>query len=525
MDEPVYSPDGKFLWTGSDWIPAPPEGGSNNLNMQDSVIGGDVISNTTINNDPSAVTEAVITALQEMGMLGRVEPQAPPVDIELPQIFNVGDYVEYYSPTNNRWIGNSKVTSINDDGTYKIEVKKSSSVETKHAVVIGTSPGTIRPATKPFDVGSRVFVNWKGYGHYYAGTIAKENPNDTYLIHFDDGDVEDNVDLARIESLNENSEAVKEYIERDTEAEEELIEAFKVFDTNNSGTILAKEYFEILTQMGDNPLSVDDVLNEFAELGISMDSQIDYRELAKFIVASESDGNFMKVEVIIRDAYIEGNILHGYAYDHPKLGESHINTSEIISITYDERATARVETQNTIYVVGPTGWVNLPDNHPFNDTSNQFYTVQGAGIAKCNGTYIPATEFDGVLSYINGDVLLLRWKMGNGDQWWYLADRNSLDTKRGDYYRVRSSSDTPPKTGWIIDDQTEGIMPCPTISGSANQPTLSTYSAGNQVKVEWNGSWWDALIRDINGDKYLIHYVGFDSSWDEWVDSSRIKTV
>ena len=155
MDEPVYSPDGKFLWTGSDWIPAPPEGGSNILNMQDSVIGGDVISNTTINNDPSAVTEAVITALQEMGMLGKVEPQAPPVEIELPQIFNVGDYVEYYSPTNNRWIGNSKVTSINDDGTYKIEVKKSSSVETKHAVVIGTSPGTIRPATKPFDVGSR----------------------------------------------------------------------------------------------------------------------------------------------------------------------------------------------------------------------------------------------------------------------------------------------------------------------------------------------------------------------------------
>ena len=67
MDEPVYSPDGKFLWTGSDWIPAPPEGGSNILNMQDSVIGGDVISNTTINNDPSAVTEAVINALQEMG--------------------------------------------------------------------------------------------------------------------------------------------------------------------------------------------------------------------------------------------------------------------------------------------------------------------------------------------------------------------------------------------------------------------------------------------------------------------------
>ena len=64
---------------------------------------------------------------------------------------------------------------------------------------------------------------------------------------------------------------------------------------------------------------------------------------------------------------------------------------------------------NTLYVVGPTGWKEIPSDHPFNDINNQFYTVQGAGTSKCNGTYLPATEFDGVLSYINGDVLLLRW--------------------------------------------------------------------------------------------------------------------
>ena len=113
--------------------------------------------------------------------------------------------------------------------------------------------------------------------------------------------------------------------------------------------------------------------------------------------------------------------------------------------------------------------------------------------------------------------------MGNGDQWWYLADRNSLDTKRGDYYRVKSSSDTPPLSGWITDDQTEGEHPCPTIAGSSNQVTVSTYSAGQQIKVEWNGSWWDAIIREVDGENYLIHYIGFDSSWDEWVGTNRIK--
>ena len=51
----------------------------------------------------------------------------------------------------------------------------------------------------------------------------------------------------------------------------------------------------------------------------------------------------------------------------------------------------------------------------------------------------------------------------------------------------------------------------------------ATYSLGQQVKVEWNNGWWDALIREIHGGKYFIHYVGFDSSWDEWVDDSRIK--
>ena len=90
-----------------------------------------------------------------------------------------------------------------------------------------------------------------------------------------------------------------------------------------------------------------------------------------------------------------------------------------MNITYDNRATARVETNNTIYVVGPTGCENRPNDHPFNKSS---------------------------------------------------------------------------------------------------------YATGQQIKVEWKGSWWDGLIREIRADKYLIHYIGFDSSWDEWVDSSRVKT-
>ncbi|MBT6972882.1 MAG: hypothetical protein HOA04_07245 [Euryarchaeota archaeon] len=183
MADPTYSPDGKFMWTGSEWIPAPPKSepqqpSDQALNMQDSVIGGDVVHSTVIHNDPTAVSSAVIATLQQLGVLGQasVAPQAPPTpEVELPSSFRVGDHVEYHSPTNSRWLNRCTVVGINDDGTYRIEVPKSSRVETKHAVVIGTSPGTIRPAAPPYKVGDRVLVNWKSNGTYYPGKIATKH--------------------------------------------------------------------------------------------------------------------------------------------------------------------------------------------------------------------------------------------------------------------------------------------------------------------------------------------------------------
>ncbi len=432
MTEPVYSPDGKFMWTGSEWIPAPPaetgqeQAGGNEISMQDSVIGGDVVHNTStvINNDAAAVTSAVLVALKEMGLVGGGEATpapavAPPTpEVELPPSFKVGDHVEYHSPTNNRWLDRCTVVGINDDGTYRVEVPKDNLIETKHAVVIGSAPGTIRPAASPFREGDRVLVNWKNYGNYYPGIVAKEHDDHTFLIHFDDGDVEDNVDWGRIEALQEESAEVQDYLKNVVEAERELIEAFQEFDVNGSGTISAAKFFEILTEMGDDPLESKEVIDTFIDLGIQLDSEVDYRQIAKWMLSSE-DGETVqqKIEVVIRDAEIADGSLRGYAYAHPKLGEGPVRTSSILGITYDARATARVETRNTIYVVGPTGWKVRPADHPFNNP----------------------------------------------------------------------------------------------------------YSAGQKVQVEWNGSWFDASILAVNGDQYHITYDGYDSSWDEWVGTDRIK--
>ena len=432
MVDPTYSPDGKFMWTGSEWIPAPPKSepeppspSEQALNMQDSVIGGDVVHSTVINNDATAVTTAVITALQQLGMVNQepAAPVAPPpiVEVELPPSFKIGDHVEYHSPTNARWLDRCTVVGINDDRTYRIEVPKSSRIETKHAVVIGSAPGTIRPAAPPYNVGDRVLVNWKNYGTYYPGKISAEHDDHTFLINFDDGDVEDNVEWSRIESMPEESAEVQDYLDNMGDNEREFVEAFQVFDEDGSGTISAMMFFEILTAMGDDPLEVQEAMEQFAELGIEMDSELDYRELAKYMASTDGDneGTQYKTEVVIRDAEIVDGCLRGYAYAHPKLGEGPVRTSQIMGVQYDERATARVETRNTMYVVGPTGWTTPPADHPFN----------------------------------------------------------------------------------------------------------SVYSIGEQIKVEWNESWWDASIINISDDKYQIHYTGFDSSWDEFVTTERMRKL
>ena len=47
MTDHIISPDGKFMWTGSEWIPAPPTTttettSSASVSLQDSMVGGDI---------------------------------------------------------------------------------------------------------------------------------------------------------------------------------------------------------------------------------------------------------------------------------------------------------------------------------------------------------------------------------------------------------------------------------------------------------------------------------------------------
>lgn len=52
----------------------------------------------------------------------------------------------------------------------------------------------------------------------------------------------------------------------------------------------------------------------------------------------------------------------------------------------------------------------------------------------------------------------------------------------------------------------------------------TTYKVGDHVQVEWHGSWYPAKIIALPApNRYRVHYDGYDASWDENVDPTRIK--
>ena len=73
MADPILSPDGKWMWTGSDWIPAPPSSSqSANVNLKDSVVGGDV---HITQNSVSDFIAGIDHLLKKIGFDGQSSPK------------------------------------------------------------------------------------------------------------------------------------------------------------------------------------------------------------------------------------------------------------------------------------------------------------------------------------------------------------------------------------------------------------------------------------------------------------------
>lgn len=49
------------------------------------------------------------------------------------------------------------------------------------------------------------------------------------------------------------------------------------------------------------------------------------------------------------------------------------------------------------------------------------------------------------------------------------------------------------------------------------------YAAGTEVEVRWKKRWYPATVLQAKGGTHLIHYTDYESKWDEWVPSKRIR--
>ncbi|WP_448530495.1 agenet domain-containing protein [Raineya sp.] len=53
------------------------------------------------------------------------------------------------------------------------------------------------------------------------------------------------------------------------------------------------------------------------------------------------------------------------------------------------------------------------------------------------------------------------------------------------------------------------------------------WQVGDQVEILWKGQWYKGSIisgRNSQG-KYKVHYDGYDSNWDEYVETNRLRKI
>jgi hypothetical protein len=51
----------------------------------------------------------------------------------------------------------------------------------------------------------------------------------------------------------------------------------------------------------------------------------------------------------------------------------------------------------------------------------------------------------------------------------------------------------------------------------------TAFRANDEAMVEWNGTWWEGTILEVNGKEYRIRYRGWDPSFDEQVTQDRLR--
>ncbi|KYC43239.1 hypothetical protein WA1_14185 [Scytonema hofmannii PCC 7110] len=96
---------------------------------------------------------------------------------------------------------------------------------------------------------------------------------------------------------------------------------------------------------------------------------------------------------------------------------------------------------------------------------------------------------------------------------WYEA---TVEQVKGNRYFIQYTGYDSSHNEWVEEDDIR--------IRDRNSSDDGEYRVGQKVKVwdEEEEEWYSATIGKIKGQQYFVHYIGYDSSYDEWVDEEEV---
>ena len=274
-EKPTFSPDGEYLWAAGDWIPAPPKEGEKPASLKPD----DGTQSPEMNEASESKQDDIIVILAEgIRQLGLADENtlrplqlADGSEMEL----KIGARVL----VNWRGRGHFYYADIHyihdDEELYDVTYDKG---DTEQKI----RPEHIRHAFE-LNIGDRVAADWRSQGHYFLGRIAAAHPDHSFMVQFDDGDEEDDIRLSRILIVDDEESESVSYMEAILEFRQ-LIEMFHEVDFDQTGVITSHHLLELMNRRKGEILDKDVFMKFFDDFNIGMDLEIDYRRFAKLLL-------------------------------------------------------------------------------------------------------------------------------------------------------------------------------------------------------------------------------------------------
>ena len=136
----------------------------------------------------------------------------------------------------------------------------------------------LNEAFKIFDKDKDGYITTKELGDIMKG--LGQNPSEAELQNLvNEVDIEGNGTIDFKEFLGLMAKKMKE-----PENEEEIIEAFKVFDKDGNGLISSDELLHVMVSLGDN-LTIEEVEDLIKDADLDKDGYINYAEFVKLLLS------------------------------------------------------------------------------------------------------------------------------------------------------------------------------------------------------------------------------------------------